>query len=84
LISGPVGIASTAALFGRSAMVFVGPPLSFKPPESSPAGVFDRSPVPVKKAHVESSARLCPSEKKTPAQFDAKVDTLFAKSEFFN
>jgi hypothetical protein len=35
-----VGIASKAALFGSSATVCVGPPLSFNPPESRPVGVL--------------------------------------------
>src|SRR5579862_6038340 len=80
------GIASTAGLEPSSAMVWVGPPLFWRPLGSSPAGVLLRSPGPVRPQD-PSSERLCPSEAIVPAQLaDGKpwAWKLCASRVFFN
>ncbi len=60
-------MAFTAGLLASSAIVWVGPPLAFRPPGSSPAAVLFKSPVPAN-AHEASSDRLWPWEVMVPSR----------------
>src|SRR5208282_3069598 len=66
-------------------MVWVEPPLSFKPPGSSPAEVLFKSPVALRKLlQVLSSDRLCPSEVNVPLETQFAPERPLATIVFFN